>query len=50
MLSSEYGSGSTCHRIFQQWVKLDIFRKIRILLLDISMMTALVSSGLTITT
>ena len=29
MLPSEYGSGSTCHRRFQQqWIKLDIFKKI----------------------
>ena len=28
MLSSEYGSGSTCHSWFQQWVELDIFKKI----------------------
>ena len=24
MLPKEYGSGSTCHRRFQQWVQLDI--------------------------
>ena len=28
MLPSEYGSGLTCHRRFQQWVKMDIFKKI----------------------
>ena len=28
MLPSEFGSGSTCHRRFQQWVQLDIFKKI----------------------
>jgi putative transposase len=28
MLSKEYGSGSTCHRRFQQWVQLGIFKKI----------------------
>ena len=28
MLPKEYGSGSTCHRRFQQWVQLDIFKKI----------------------
>jgi transposase len=29
LLSSEFGSGSTCHRQFQQqWVKMDIFKKI----------------------
>jgi transposase len=26
MLPKEYGSGSTCHRRFQEWNKLDIFR------------------------
>ena len=26
-LSREHGSGSTCHRQFQEWVHLDIFRK-----------------------
>lgn len=30
MLSREYGSGSTCHRRFQQWVELDVFKKMRI--------------------
>ena len=35
MLPSEYGSGSTCHRRFQEWIKLDIFRKIWIRLLKI---------------
>jgi transposase len=34
MLPKEYGSGSTCHRRFQQWVQLDIFRKIWIKVLD----------------
>jgi transposase len=33
MLPSEYGSGSTCHRRFQQWNKADIFKKIWIRLL-----------------
>jgi transposase len=33
MLPSEFGSGSTCHRRFQQWVQLDIFKKIWIRLL-----------------
>jgi transposase len=28
MLPGEYGSGSTCHRRFQQWVRLDIFKKL----------------------
>ena len=32
-LPKEYGSGSTCHRRFQQWVQLDIFKKIWIRLL-----------------
>jgi transposase len=27
MLPKEYGSGSTCHRRFQQWIKMDIFKK-----------------------
>ena len=34
MLPKEYGSGSTCHRRFQQWVQLDIFKKIWIRLLE----------------
>ena len=33
MLPKEYGSGSTCHRRFQQWVQLDMFKKIWIILL-----------------
>src|SRR3954452_23292359 len=34
LLPSEYGSGSTCHRRFQQyWIKLDIFKRIWIRLL-----------------
>lgn len=33
MLPNEFGSGSTCHRRFQQWVQLDIFKKIWIILL-----------------
>ena len=28
MLPKEYGSGSTCHRRFQQWIKVDIFKMI----------------------
>jgi transposase len=28
MLPKEFGSGSTCHRRFQEWVQLDIFKKI----------------------
>ena len=35
MLPSEYGSGSTCHRRFQEWVELDIFKKVWIRLLEI---------------
>ena len=34
MLPKEFGSGSTCHRRFQQWVQLDIFKKIWIRLLE----------------
>jgi transposase len=33
MLPKDYGSGSTCHRRFQQLVQLDIFKKIWIRLL-----------------
>ena len=33
MLPSEFGSGSTCHRRFQQWILADIFKKIWIRLL-----------------
>ena len=33
MLPKEFGSGSTCHRRFQQWVQIDIFKKIWIILL-----------------
>ena len=33
MLPKEFGSGSTCHRRFQKWVQLDIFKKIWIRLL-----------------
>ncbi len=35
MLSSEYGSSSTCHRRFQEWNKLDVFKKTWIRLLKI---------------
>ena len=35
VLPTEYGSGSTCHRRFQEWIKLDIFRKIWVRLLKI---------------
>jgi transposase len=34
MLPKEYGSGSTCHRRFQQWVQIDIFKKIWAKLLE----------------
>jgi transposase len=34
MLPKEYGSGSTCHRRFQQWVQADIFEKIWVQLLE----------------
>jgi transposase len=34
MLSKEFDSGSTCHRRFQQWIKLDIFKNIWIRLLQ----------------
>jgi transposase len=33
MLPREYGSDLTCHRRFQQWVQLGIFKKIWIRLL-----------------
>jgi transposase len=33
MLPSEFGSGSTCHRRFQEWVQLGIFKKMWIRLL-----------------
>ena len=33
MLTLEFGSGSTCHRRFQQWVQLGIFKKIWVRLL-----------------
>jgi len=34
MLPKEYGSGSTCHRRFQQWIVADVFRKLWIKLLE----------------
>ena len=34
MLPREYGSGSTCHRRFQEWVQLDIFKKIWAMVLE----------------
>ena len=33
MLPKEYGSGSTCHRRFQQWIKMGIFKNMWIRLL-----------------
>ena len=33
MLPKEYGSGSTCHRGFQEWNKLNVFKKVWIKLL-----------------
>ena len=35
MLPKEYGSGSTCHRRFREWNKLDVFKKTWIKLLKI---------------
>jgi transposase len=35
MLPKEYGSGSTCHRRFQKWNSLDIFKKVWTRLLKI---------------
>jgi transposase len=35
MLPKEYGSGSTCHRRFQEWRELDIFDKLWTRLLQI---------------
>ena len=34
MLPKEFGSGSTCHRRFQQWVQMDIFKNIWAKLLE----------------
>jgi transposase len=34
MLPKEFGSGSTCHRRFQQWVQMDILKKIWAKLLE----------------
>ena len=34
LLPKEFGSGSTCHRRFQQWVQLDIFKNIWIKVLE----------------
>jgi transposase len=35
MLPKEYGSGSTCHRRFQQWVRMGVFQKLWVRLLKI---------------
>ena len=35
MLPKEYGSGSKCHRRFQEWNKLDVFKKTWVRLLKI---------------
>jgi transposase len=35
MLPKEYGSGSTCHRRFLQWVKIAVFQKLWVRLLKI---------------
>ena len=34
MLPKDFGSGSTCHRRFQQWIQSDIFKKIWIKVLE----------------
>jgi transposase len=34
-LPREYGSGSTCHRRFQQWIRIGVFQKLWIRLLKI---------------
>jgi transposase len=35
MLPKEYGSGSVCHRRFQEWNKLDVFKNAWIKLLEV---------------
>ena len=35
MLPKEYGSGSTCHRRFQEWVRKGVFQKLWVRLLEI---------------
>jgi transposase len=35
LLPKEYGSGSTCHRRFQEWMRLGVFQKLWIRLLEI---------------
>ena len=34
MLPTEYGSGSTCHRRFQEWVRKGVFQKLWVKLLE----------------
>src|SRR3990172_3392829 len=34
MLPAEYGSGSTCHRRFQEWVREGVFQKLWVKLLE----------------
>ena len=34
MLPAEYGSGSTCHRRFQEWVRIGVFQKLWVKLLQ----------------
>ena len=35
MLPKEYGSGSTCHRRFQEWISKSIFQKLWVMLLEV---------------
>jgi transposase len=35
MLPEEYGSGSTCHRRFQEWTVSNVFQKLWVRLLDV---------------
>jgi putative transposase len=35
MLPKEYGSGSTCHRWFQQWIVYEVFQKLWVRLLEV---------------
>jgi transposase len=35
MMPREYGSGSTCHRRFQEWIELGVFKKIWVRLLQL---------------
>ena len=36
MLPKEYGSGSTCHRRFQEWIMSKVFQKLWIRLLELN--------------